>query len=54
MHLMRRCNGLREVRDLSGVVVGWEGEVGSVEEERNEGLKMSPGRKVMGHVSLSL
>jgi hypothetical protein len=52
---MRRCKGLREVRDLSGVErVGWEAEVVGGEEERNEGSKMSPGRKVMGQDSLSL
>ena len=49
---MRRERGLREVRDLRGVV-RVECGVGG-EEERNEGSKMSPGRKVMPHVSRSL
>lgn len=51
MHLIRRCKGLSEVRDLSGPRrAGWE----AGEEERKEGSKMSPGRKVIRQVSLSL
>ena len=51
--MMRRERGLREVRDLRGVVRLGEVVVRG-EEERNEGSKMSPGRKVMPHVSRSL